>query len=100
RPLPAALSFPYTTLFRSALADYERRPLLDKALSGTFAPGSTFKPVVGLAAMKRGLDPSRRIFCGGSFYLGRRFACLGRHGALDRSEEHTSELQSRENLVC
>jgi penicillin-binding protein 2 len=66
-----------------ALADYERRPLLDKALSGTFAPGSTFKPIVGLAAMKRGLDPSRRIFCNGSFYLGRRFACLGRHGALD-----------------
>lgn len=66
-----------------ALADYERRPLLDKALSGTFAPGSTFKPIVGLAAMKRGLDPSRRIVCNGSFYLGRRFACLGRHGAVD-----------------
>lgn len=66
-----------------ALADYERRPLLDKALGGTFAPGSTFKPVVGLAAMKRGVDPSRRIVCNGSFYLGRRFACLGRHGAQD-----------------
>ena len=66
-----------------ALADYERRPLRDKALSGTFAPGSTFKPVVGLAAMKRGVDPGRRIVCNGSFYLGRRFACLGRHGALD-----------------
>nr|WP_248286883.1 penicillin-binding protein 2 [Brevundimonas pishanensis] len=66
-----------------ALADYERRPLTDKALSGTFAPGSTFKPVVGLAAMKRGVDPNRRIVCNGSFYLGRRFACLGRHGALD-----------------
>ncbi|MEG2730445.1 penicillin-binding protein 2, partial [Brevundimonas sp.] len=66
-----------------ALADYERRPLTDKALAGTFAPGSTFKPVVGLAAMKRGLDPTRRIVCNGSFYLGRRFACLGRHGALD-----------------
>ena len=66
-----------------ALADYERRPLTDKALSGTFAPGSTFKPVVGLAAMKRGVDPNRRIVCNGSFYLGRRFACLGRHGAVD-----------------
>jgi len=66
-----------------AMADYERRPLTDKALSGTFAPGSTFKPVVGLAAMKRGLDPNRRIVCNGSYYLGRRFACLGRHGALD-----------------
>ncbi|MND76499.1 Penicillin-binding protein 2 [compost metagenome] len=66
-----------------ALRDYERRPLLDKALGGTFAPGSTFKPVVGLAAMKRGWDPNRRVVCNGSFFLGRRFACLGRHGALD-----------------
>lgn len=66
-----------------ALADYERRPLLDKALTGTFAPGSTFKPVVGLAAMKRGANPDRRIVCNGAYYLGRRFACLGRHGALD-----------------
>lgn len=66
-----------------ALADYERRPLLDKALGGTFAPGSTFKPVVGLAAMKRGWDPNRRVVCNGSFFLGRRFACLGRHGSLD-----------------
>ena len=55
----------------------------DRALTGRYPPGSTFKPIVGLAAMKRGLDPSRRIFCNGSFYLGRRFACLGRHGALD-----------------
>ncbi|WP_421731381.1 penicillin-binding protein 2 [Brevundimonas sp.] len=66
-----------------ALADYERKPLLDKTINGTFAPGSTFKPIVGLAAMKRGVDPNRRIVCTGGFYLGRRFACLGRHGALD-----------------
>ncbi|MEC8456833.1 MAG: penicillin-binding protein 2 [Pseudomonadota bacterium] len=66
-----------------ALADYERRPLLDKALTGTFAPGSTFKPVVGLTALKRGGDPNRRIVCNGAYYLGRRFACLGRHGSQD-----------------
>ena len=71
-----------STVYR-ALADYERRPLLDKAVGGTFAPGSTFKPVVGLAALKRGLDPNRRIVCTGGFYLGRRFACLGVHGAQD-----------------
>lgn len=63
-----------------ALADYERRPLLDKALTGTFAPGSTFKPVVGLAALRRGANPDRRIVCTGGFYLGRRFACHATHG--------------------
>lgn len=66
-----------------ALADYERRPLTDKAIDGTFAPGSTFKPVVGLAALKRGVSPDRRVTCNGGYYLGRRFACLGTHGSLD-----------------
>lgn len=66
-----------------AWADYERRPLLDKALTGTFAPGSTFKPVTGLAALIRGANPDRRIHCSGAFYLGRRFACHATHGSQD-----------------
>lgn len=66
-----------------AWRDYERNPLLDKAVSGTYAPGSTFKPVVGMAAMLQGADPSRVIVCNGGYYLGRRFACTGRHGPQD-----------------
>src|SRR5690606_41141471 len=31
---------------------------------------------------------------------GRRHRVVGLRVAVDRSEEHTSELQSRENLVC
>ena len=34
-----------------ALADYERRPLLDKAIYGTFPPGSTFKMTTALALL-------------------------------------------------
>ncbi len=66
-----------------AWADYERRPLLDKAITGTFAPGSTFKPVTGLAALVKGANPDRRITCTGGFYLGRRFACHATHGSQD-----------------
>lgn len=66
-----------------AWADYERRPLTDKAINGVFAPGSTFKPVTGLAALLRGANPDRRIFCNGGFYLGRRFACHDTHGSQD-----------------
>ena len=66
-----------------AWADYERRPLLDKAITGTFAPGSTFKPVTGLAALIKGANPDRRIHCSGGFYLGRRFACHATHGSQD-----------------
>ena len=69
-----------------AWADYERRPLLDKAITGVFAPGSTFKPVTGLAALIRGANPDRRITCTGGFYLGRRFACHATHGSQDMRE--------------
>lgn len=66
-----------------AWRDYERNPLLDKAVSGTYAPGSTFKPIVGMAAMLEGGDPNRVIVCNGGYYLGRRFGCTGRHGPQD-----------------
>lgn len=67
-----------------AWSDYERNPLLDKAVSGTYAPGSTFKPVVGMAALLAGVDPNRRIVCNGAYTIGRlRQACTGRHGPQD-----------------
>ncbi|WP_298126810.1 penicillin-binding protein 2 [Brevundimonas sp.] len=71
-----------TAVYR-AWADYERRPLLDKAMTGVFAPGSTFKPVTGLAALMAGANPDRRITCNGAYYLGRRFACHATHGSQD-----------------
>ena len=67
-----------------ALATYERRPLLDKAMTGTYPPGSTFKPTVGLAALSAGIDPSVRVNCsGGWYYGGRTWRCWkhGGHGA-------------------
>jgi hypothetical protein len=64
-----------------ALAEYERKPLLDKALSGNFPPGSTFKPTVGLAALTAGVDPEVRVSCGGSWYYGgRTWRCWEKRG--------------------
>ena len=63
-----------------ALADYERRPLLDKAMSGTYPPGSTFKPTVALAALEAGIDPEQRINCSGGWYFGGRTWRCWRHG--------------------
>lgn len=46
-------------------------PMLNKAVAGTFAPGSTFKPTVTLAALKSGaLTPTTLLTCTGSFTLG------------------------------
>jgi len=63
------------------LNEYERRPLLDKALTGTYAPGSTFKMVTGLAGLRAGVDPEERFHCSGGYFLGRTFRCHGVHGS-------------------
>ncbi|RAK51242.1 penicillin-binding protein 2 [Phenylobacterium deserti] len=65
------------------LANYERKPLLDKALSGLYPPGSTFKTMTALAALEAGIDPEGRVGCGGGMYFGGRyFHChkKGGHG--------------------
>ena len=67
-----------------ALADFERKPLLDKAINGTFPPGSTFKPATALALLAAGVDPASRVVCGGVFRTGQR--CWGRHGSQDMHE--------------
>lgn len=44
----------------------ESTPLLNRAIAGTFAPGSTMKPVFALAALQLGLiDPVTSIFSAG-----------------------------------
>ncbi|HTI67489.1 MAG TPA: penicillin-binding protein 2 [Caulobacteraceae bacterium] len=66
----------------AALAGYERKPLLDKALSGTYPPGSTFKTMVALAALEAGYDPNTVHVCNRSwFWGGRTWHCDDSHGA-------------------
>src|SRR5438067_6879797 len=73
RPPPRSTLFPYTTLFRSG---FRRSPLRRHAPPGRDGPGA--RPLVGMA------------------HLGN----LRRREVELRSEEHTSELQSRFDLVC
>src|SRR5690606_42051207 len=74
RPPPVSPLFPYTTLFRShmmgAMEPAEAAAVLDAPLLGTVPDFGGLRP----AELAPGRDR--------------------------RSEEHTSELQSRENLVC
>lgn len=57
-------------------------PLTNKAISGLYAPGSTFKMVVALAALEgRIVAPDHRVFCRGHTQVGNaRFHCWKRHG--------------------
>ena len=57
-------------------------PLTNKAISGLYAPGSTFKMVVALAALEgRIVAPDHPVFCRGHTQVGNaRFHCWKRHG--------------------
>ena len=59
-------------------------PMLNKALQGLYPPGSTLKPVAGLAMLRHGVDPEETVNCNGGYRLGNRvFKCLGRHGPVN-----------------
>lgn len=65
----------------------EARPLVNRAAAGEYAPGSTFKPITLLAAMRSGkVRPETRYTCGGAFQLGtsqlRCWQSWG-HGSID-----------------
>ncbi|MCH8918646.1 MAG: penicillin-binding protein 2 [Proteobacteria bacterium] len=72
--------------WRQLMGD-ERAPLTNKSISGQYAPGSTFKMMVALAALEAGLvGPEHSVFCRGFVRLGRsRFHCWkrGGHGLVD-----------------
>ena len=53
------------------LNEHPRNPLLNRVTAGLYAPGSTFKMVVALAAIEAGIINERtRFSCGGSMDLG------------------------------
>jgi len=63
----------------------DHKPLLNKALSGSYPPGSTFKPAMALAAMDNGLE-DLQVFCTGSVTIGNHtFHCYKKdgHGHVD-----------------
>jgi len=70
-----------------SLISNPKAPLTNKAIAGQYAPGSTFKPAVALAALEKGVvTPETKIHCSGSTKLGNaEFHCWkkGGHGWLD-----------------
>jgi penicillin-binding protein 2 len=59
-------------------------PLNNRVLQNVYSPGSTWKPFMAYAILKRGIDPKERVFCpGGLTFYGRPFRCHGKHGSVD-----------------
>src|SRR5690606_41183971 len=93
RRAPRSTLFPYTTLFRSTVFKYavsgmadvsekimQRNGLTKEDVNWLVAHQAN-KRIIDATAQRMGLDESKVLIN-------------------IRSEEHTSELQSRENLVC
>src|SRR5947209_15082643 len=81
QPPPLSTLFPYTTLFRSKITDWARQLVHQ---------------------VRRWLPDRALIFVADSTYAALDFlhACAALAQKIKRSEEHTSELQSRQYLVC
>ncbi|OGV66850.1 MAG: penicillin-binding protein 2 [Lentisphaerae bacterium RIFOXYA12_64_32] len=57
--------------YSGLLADTANAPLLNRAISANYTPGSIVKPLIGLAAMEAGVvTPEQTLHCGGAFYFG------------------------------
>lgn len=86
----AAASYPsydLTTYYEDYddLAANPAAPLWNRTLQSTYAPGSTMKPVMALAALQEGaIDRNTSFYCGGEFkYMDQTFGCLAQHGYLN-----------------
>jgi penicillin-binding protein 2 len=68
--------------FRRMYAD-PLKPAVDKTVSGSYPPGSTFKPFTALAGLEKGLiDPNATIQCRGYTMFGKKmYGCTHVHGA-------------------
>src|SRR3712207_8230688 len=83
---PRSTLFPYTTLFRSAL----------------IAATATSSPILAETIMNGRSSPLRckSSSAADELKLGMEWSEITNSQSRERSEEHTSELQSRQYLVC
>jgi penicillin-binding protein 2 len=67
-----------------ALSEYDRKPLFNKALTANYPPGSTFKTMVALAALEKGISPDTTHTCNRAWTMGgHTWHCDRAHGTLD-----------------
>src|SRR3712207_7446979 len=82
---PRSTLFPYTTLFRSPLAAITTVSAASIEKRGSGASSSAPRAVASISSSRS---------------LSSRIISTWHSGSPKRSEEHTSELQSRQYLVC
>ncbi|MBE3580050.1 MAG: penicillin-binding protein 2 [Thermoanaerobacteraceae bacterium] len=63
--------------------DPRLKPMFNRAVQGTYPPGSTFKPITAIAALLAGVDPDYRIDCRGRYWKAGGISCWSSHGPVD-----------------
>ena len=80
-----------------ALLDSPYLPLTNKALAGLYPPGSTFKTITSIAALREGIDPKQTVRCTGKYEFGNHlFHCWKKegHGAMNMHDgmKHSCDI--------
>lgn len=79
-----------------ALTQNSQKPLYNRFALSAYAPGSTFKPLMSVAALEEGIiTPSTTFKCTGSYQIGEMsFGCLDAHGTINVEEalEHSCNV--------
>lgn len=87
---PEAMTPPVSAETARAVLRGPGKPLLNRAVSGQYPAGSTFKIVCALAALEEGIvEPGTKLECTGVYEYGdRKFRCWNRwgHGPVDLHE--------------
>src|SRR5207249_11643316 len=98
-PTPSSPLFPYTTLFRSVLTAAHfllgQRCILRTSRVLVLSEGANLRPRLGIPEFDVSIE-EQTATTGDELAIGGK----DRPRRLHRSEEHTSELQSRFDLVC
>lgn len=57
--------------------------LRNRAIQGNYVPGSTFKPITGMAALEAGVGISETVTCSGRYWKPPFIKCTGVHGKVN-----------------
>ncbi|WP_419814065.1 penicillin-binding protein 2 [Glacieibacterium sp.] len=91
---PNVFSTRVTTKLWAELQASNHHPLINKSAQGLYPPGSTFKMMTSLAALKAGVNADQGVICNGTYRLGNGiWHCYSRRGH-GRVDMHTALPQS------